>query len=60
MSKEKSGMKSPTMPKDHWTKDMSDVMSGGSRYASEMNAAEEYKAANDGLAKYAKSHRGPQ
>lgn len=59
MSK-KDGMKSPTMPKQEWSRNMSDVMSGGSRYASEMNAADELKAANDGLAKYAKSHRGPQ
>ena len=60
MSKDKSGMKSPTMPKDHWTKDMSDVMSGGSRYASEMGAPEELKKSVDELAGYVKKHRGPQ
>jgi hypothetical protein len=53
----KEGMKSATMPKEHFEKDLGKVKSGGTRYASEMGANEEYKKAADGLAGYVKSHK---
>lgn len=42
---------------NHWEKKPGDVNSGGSRYASEMNTQEEYKAQADALASYAKKHK---
>lgn len=43
--------------KEHWQKDLADVDMQDSRYASEMNAAEEYKSRVDGLANYVKKHK---
>lgn len=43
--------------KDHWQKPVGEIEEAGGRYCSEMNAAEEYKKANDGLANYVKKHR---
>ncbi len=52
-----SGMKSPTMPKEHFERSYSKMNECvDTRYCSEMNAAEEYHAANKGLANYVKSH----
>lgn len=41
----------------HWEKKMTDVSTGGGRYSSEMNQAEEYKADVDALASYVKKHK---
>ena len=43
--------------KEHWQKNVEDVNVGGSRYASEMNTAEEYKKSVDKLAGYVKKHK---
>ena len=41
----------------HWEKKPTEPVPAGGRYASEMNTAEEYKASENGLANYLKSHR---
>ncbi len=52
-----SGMKSPTMPKEHFERSYSKMDECiDTRYCSEMNAAEEYHTANKKLANYVKSH----
>ena len=50
----------PQFHEGHWEKKMSDVDSADGKYASEMNAAEEYKTKADALASYAKKHRMKQ
>lgn len=47
----------PYFEKEHWEKKMSDVSVSDGKYASEMNAAEEYKNQADALASYAKKHK---
>ncbi len=47
----------PQFNEGHWEKKPADTLTGGSRYASEMNTAEEYKADVDGLANYVKKHK---
>ena len=58
-SKEAHGKK-PAMTefnKSHWEKKIPESEMGGRRYASEMNACEEYKEQVDGLANYVKKHK---
>ena len=47
----------PQFNEGHWEKKPADTLTGGSRYASEMNAPEELKQQVDGLANYAKTHK---
>lgn len=54
--KAKEGLKFP-LGNAHWERKAEDSMVADLRYASEMNAGEEYKASIDGLAKYARSHK---
>lgn len=56
-TKSEKGMKSATMPKDHWEKDMRNLESGEAKYASEMGAAKEYDARNTGIIDYIKKHK---
>ena len=56
-TKGESGMKSPTMPKEHFTKTYDKLDGVDLRYASEMNAAQEYHTANEGLKNYVKKHK---
>lgn len=56
-NKVEGGMRSPTMPKEHFEHHYSDLECAGGKYASEFGAAEEYKKANDGLANFVKNHR---
>lgn len=53
----KGGMRSPTMPKAHFEKSMSNLDTGNAKYASEFGAAEEYAARNKGLVDYTKKHK---
>jgi hypothetical protein len=50
------GMKSPTMPKKEFERHYDNLKGCDMRYCSEMNAAEEYERANNGLADYVKKH----
>jgi hypothetical protein len=56
-TKVKSGMRSPTMPKEHFEKRYDKLDSADLKYCSEFGAAEEYKKANDGLANFVKKHQ---
>jgi hypothetical protein len=47
----------PQFNQGHWEKKPEETMTGGSRYASEMNTSEEYKKSVDGLAGYVKKHK---
>lgn len=55
--KSKSGMRSPTMPKDHWEKHPGDLEAGREKYASEFGNPEDLKRSNDALVSYAKKHK---
>ena len=55
--KEKKGMKSATMPKEHFERHYDQLDCCNLKYASEMGAPDELKKAADGLASYAKSHK---
>ena len=56
-SHSEKGMKSATMPKQHFEKHYDKLDSANLKYASEFGAAEEYKKANDGLAHFVKKHK---
>ena len=56
-TKGESGMKSPTMPKEQFTKTFDKLDGVDLRYASEMNASQEYHTANEGLKNYVKKHK---
>ena len=63
MKEDKHGSKAgsvsamPQFNQGHWELKQEDVNTGGSRYASEMGAAEEYKKSVDKLSSYVKSHK---
>jgi hypothetical protein len=56
-SKGEAGMKSPTMPKHQFERSYSNMDGVDMKYCSEMNAAEEYHRANEGLKNYVRSHK---
>lgn len=56
-SKGHGGMKSPTMPKEHFERSYPKMDGVDMRYASEMGAAEEYHKANEGLRNYVRKHK---
>ena len=56
-SKSERGMRSATLPKEHFEKRYDKLESANLKYASEFGAAEEYKKANDGLANFVKKHQ---
>jgi hypothetical protein len=56
-TKSMGGMKQVGGPKEHFEKKMDNLDGCDLRYASEMNAAAEYKAANDGLKNYVRKHK---
>lgn len=53
------GMKSATMPKDHWEKDVADVGMNNLKYASKstMENPEDLKKSVDALSSFVKSHQ---
>lgn len=52
-----AGMRSATMPKEHFEKHIGENDAGHEKYASEFGAAEEYKRSNDALVSYARKNR---
>lgn len=57
MKETKGGMKSPTMPKDHFTKTYDNLTTSNLKYTSEMGAAEELHEQNSGLVNFVKKHQ---
>lgn len=57
--KEKSGMKSAHMPKEHWERAPGSPMLGGTKYASEstMGNPEDLKESVNKLSGYVKKHK---
>jgi len=55
--KEKSGMRSPTMPKDHFERKESNLGVCKEKYASEFGNPEDLKRSNDALASYVKKNK---
>ncbi len=51
-----SGMKSPTMPKEKFEKSYPTMDGIDTKYCGEMDAAEKYHEANQGLKNYVRSH----
>lgn len=56
-NKDKGGMRSATMPKEHFEKKFDCLDGANLKYCSEFGAPEELKRANDGLANYVKKHK---
>lgn len=57
MKDKKSGMRSPTMPKEHFEKSQKKSPVCGEKYASEFGNPEDLDKANQGLVNYAKKHK---
>ena len=54
---DKSGMRSATMPKEHWEKDQSQVASCDEKYASEFGNPQDLQRSGDALASYVKKNK---
>ena len=55
--KDSSGMRSATMPKEHWTKNQNDLNVCAEKYGTEFGNAESYDRMNSGLVNYCKNHK---
>lgn len=53
----KSGMRSATMPKEHFERKYSDLDAGHEKYASEFGAPQELEHQKTALVAYAKKHK---
>ena len=54
---DKGGMRSATMPKDHWEKKDPNLGVCQEKYASEFGNPEDLQKSNDKLAEYARKHK---
>lgn len=54
---ESHGMRSATMPKDHFERKLSDMDAGHEKYASEFGAPQELEHSKKALVAYAKKNR---
>ncbi len=57
MKNKESGMRSATMPKDHWQKNESQVMSCDQKYASEFGNPQDLQRSADALAAYVRKNK---
>lgn len=57
MAKKEKGMKSATMPKEHWEKKESQVSSCDEKYASEMGNPQDLQRSADALSSYMKKNK---
>jgi hypothetical protein len=55
--KEGKGMKSPTMPKEHFEKGQPQLKGANLKYGSEFGNPEDLERSNDAQASYMKKHR---
>ncbi len=57
MKGKEKGMRSAKMPKEHFEKDMSKMMSCDEKYAGEFSNPEDLERSNNALASYVKKHK---
>jgi hypothetical protein len=57
VKEKKAGMRSPTMPKEHWERDQKQSMESNTRYATEFGNPEELDRDQADLAKYVRKNK---